>query len=179
MSLRFFIGISLVAAVSACAMNTRSKIEQPTDARLEVKAIDIRHVRPQDINFRSLPDLVVTEDIGFSVIGCKLALTIRNRALAGVPAAEHKRAELFVYVAPRRTPGEYTRYTFRLHDVDPQGRLLNPNSEVTFNTGISVSGAFVADLNLDPHDVIVETDETNGDVTIVMEAPSFCSLWPR
>jgi len=178
-SLRAFIGLSLVATVSACAVKTETQIVQPTDVGTRIKATDIRHVRPQDIKVRSLPDLVVTDDVGFSVVDCELSLTIRNEAPGGVPANEHKRAVLFIYVLPRGTPGEYTRYIFRLFDADPEGRLLAPNSEVTFNTGISVSGNFVADLNLDPHDVIVETDETNGDVTTLMEAPPSCSLWGR
>lgn len=178
-SLRAFIGLLLVAAVSACAVKTETQVEQPTDVGTRIKATDIRHVRPQDIKVRSLPDLVVTDDVGFSVVDCELSLTIRNEAPGGVPANEHKRAVLFIYVLPRGRPGEYTRYIFRLFDADPEGRLLEPNSEVTFNTGISVSGNFVADLNLDPHDVIVETDETNGDVTTLMEAPPSCSLWGR
>jgi hypothetical protein len=178
-SLRAFIGLSLVAAVSACAVKTETKVEQPTDVDARIKATDIRHVRPQDIKVRALPDLVVTDDVGFSVVDCELNLTIRNEERGGVPAVEHKQAVLFIYVMPWGTFGEYTRYTFRLLDADPEGRLLDPNSEVTFNTGIQVRGSFVADLNLDPHDVIVETDESNGDVTIVMEAPSSCSLWGR
>lgn len=176
-SLRAFIGLSLVAAVSACAVMTETQIEQPTNVGARIKATDIRHVRPQDIAVRPLPDLVVTDDVGFSVVDCELTLTIRNEAPGGVPAVEHKQAVLFIYVMPWGTFGEYTRYTFRLFDADPEGRLLEPNSEVTFSTGIAVSGNFVADLNLDSHDDIVEIDETNGDVTTLMEAPSSCSLW--
>jgi hypothetical protein len=178
-SLRAFIGLSLVVAVSACAVKTEAPVEQPTDVGARIKAIDIRHVRPQDIKVRSLPDLVVTDDVGFSVVDCELTLTIRNEAAGGVPANEHKRAVLFIYIRPSGMLHVYTRYIFRLLDADPEGRLLEPNSEVTFNTGIAVSGNFVADLNLDPHDVIVETDESNGDVTTLMVAPSSCSLWGR
>lgn len=173
-SRRAFIGLSLVAVVSACEVMTETQIVQPKDVGARLKATDIRHVRPQDIAVRSLPDLVVTEADGFSVVDCALVLTIRNEAPGGVPADELERAVLFIYVMPWGTFGEYTRYTFSLSDVDPEGRLLGPNSEVTFNTGIVVSGSFVADLNLDPHDDIVETDETNGDVTTIMEAPSSC-----
>lgn len=178
-SLRAFIGLSLVTAVSACALRTETQVEQPTEAGASIKATDIRHVRPQDFKVRHLPDLVVTDDVGFSIVDCELHLTIRNEAMGGVPPVEHKQAIFFIYIMPWGWHKPYTRYTFRLFDADPEGRLLEPNSEVTFNTGIRVSGNFVADLDLDPHDVIVELDESNGDVTTLMEARPSCSLRGR
>jgi hypothetical protein len=173
-SLQALLALLLAALVLACAGPIQTQFERSKVVGKKPEPYDIRHVRPQDIAVKALPDLAVSESTGFSVEDCMLVLTIRNQGRGGVPADEFERAVLFIYIMPWGVPGEYTRYAFSFPEADPENRLLSAGSVVTFYTGLAVNGTFVADLNLDPHDDIVETDETNGDVTRIMEAPASC-----
>jgi hypothetical protein len=167
-------GLALVLLLGGCqeriAVHTESAAE-----RARPVPLDTQHVRPQDIAVRALPDLAVSEDDGFSVEDCELVLTIQNPSRGGVPTDEFERAVMFIYVTFRSLPGEYTRYTFSLEQADPERRLTSGHSEVAFYTGIAVFGSFVADLNLDPHDDVLEVDPDNGDVTTLMDAPPSCT----
>jgi hypothetical protein len=120
-----------------------------------------------------LPDLVVHQELGFRLRNCELVLTIQNLG-GGIPIEQFNQAKLYLWV--RMDRGEPTVDPLILREIDPRGRLVQSNSTLIYRTGIQVYGRrWVADLDLDPENVIDEIDKSNGDVTISGDTPADCN----